>query len=63
MWENWILTLALSQDSCVMLGRADPPAATEAVELYYQQLACSSFLNIQLSSLKKKKKSVSAGYL
>ena len=46
-----------------MLGRADPPAATEAVELYYQQLACSSFLNIQLSSLKKKKKSVSAGYL
>lgn len=45
--------LALSRCSSVMLGRADPPAATEGVELRYQQLAYSSCLNIQLSSLKK----------
>lgn len=60
MWENWILTLALSQDSCVMLGRANPPAATEGVELQYQQLVYPRFLNVQLPSLKK---SVSTGYL
>lgn len=36
-----------------MLGRADPPAATEGVELHYQQVAYSSFLNIQPSSVKK----------
>lgn len=53
--------LALSQVSCVMLGRANPPAATEGVELRYQQLAWSSCLSIQLSSLKTK--SVSTGYL
>lgn len=41
-------------------GQSHPPAATEGVELQYQQLVYPAFLSVQLSSLKK---SVSTGYL
>lgn len=61
MWENWILTLALSQDSCVMLGRANPPTATEGVELQYQQLVYPRFS--ECSTFQPKKRSVSTSYL